>query len=60
MSTTHDECSVPKTPAERAWRIWCRRGVIVPGFADEIAERRRVQHEWAGVNTNEKGTTDDA
>ena len=54
MNTTHDECSVPKTPAERAWRIWCRRGIIVPGFAAEIAERRRIQHEWAGIGTTDE------
>lgn len=53
MNITHNRLGVPETPAERACTIWCRRGVIVPGFADEIAERRRIQHQWAGVDTTD-------
>lgn len=32
---------------DKAWEIYCRRGVIVPGYAGVIAERRRLQHEWS-------------
>lgn len=53
MHTTRDQLGVPETPAEQAWTIWCRRGVIVPGFADEIAERRRIQRQWAAVHTDD-------
>ena len=29
-----------------AWELYCRRGVILPGFAEEIAARRKIQREW--------------
>lgn len=32
---------------EQAWTIYKRKGVIVPGYQDEIAERRRVQEAWS-------------
>ncbi|AGB38723.1 hypothetical protein [Natronococcus occultus] len=30
-----------------AWRLWCERGVVLPGYAAEIAELRRLKREWA-------------
>lgn len=53
MNTTRDRLGVPETPEERAWRVWCRRGVIVPGFANEIAERRRIQRHWDATDTDD-------
>jgi hypothetical protein len=29
-----------------AWKLWCERGVILPGYAGEIAELRRIKREW--------------
>lgn len=50
-----DHVGVPETPEERAWTLWQERGVIVPEFASEIAQRRRIQRQWATV----KDDTDD-
>lgn len=32
---------------DRAWEVYCDRGIIRPGYAKEIAERRRLCREWA-------------
>lgn len=56
MNTTRDRLGVPETPEERAWTIWCERGVIVPAFAAEIAECRRLQRRWAAVDTTNTDT----
>jgi hypothetical protein len=50
-----DRLGVPETPEERAWMIWCERGVIVPEFASEIVQRRRILRQWAAA----KGKTAD-
>lgn len=33
--------------AQRAIELYFERGVIVPGYAGEIAEARRLLHAWA-------------
>lgn len=40
--------TVDQIDADLAWEHYTRTGVIVPDFAGEIAERRRVQRRWAG------------
>ncbi len=30
----------------KAWNVWCRRGVILPGYARDIARLRRLHREW--------------
>lgn len=34
---------------QEAWELYRQRGVIAPGHAGEIAERRRLQREWDGA-----------
>lgn len=46
MSATRDTLGVPDTDEERAWELWCERGVLSPEFTAEIAERRRIQRCW--------------
>lgn len=38
--------------AEEAWNLYRERGVIVPGYQGEIAERKQLTNEWveAGVD----------
>ena len=31
---------------DRAWELYCERGVIIPEYASEIAARRAVKRQW--------------
>jgi hypothetical protein len=33
--------------SDRAWEIYCNREIISPGYAAELAHRRRLCREWA-------------
>ncbi len=35
--------------SDRAWEIYCNRGIISPGYAAEITDRRRLCREWAAT-----------
>jgi len=38
-----------QTDADRAWQLYCERGVVLSSYADEIAERKRILREWAAA-----------
>jgi hypothetical protein len=35
--------------SDRAWELYCTRGIISQGYAAEIADRRRRCREWAAA-----------
>lgn len=36
---------------EAAWRLYCRKGVIVPGCQAAIAARKQRLNEWAAIDS---------
>lgn len=36
-------------PADEAWRLYRERGVVMPEYGDEIAERKALMREWAAI-----------
>ena len=37
------------TDEANAWWLWCERGVVIPEYAGEIADRRRLCREWERI-----------
>ncbi|WP_199174950.1 hypothetical protein [Halegenticoccus soli] len=42
-----DRGTADEREVDIAWQLYLDRGVILPGYAGEIAQRRRILSEWA-------------